>query len=477
MLFNSIPFFIFFVVFYICYLPLKHKWQNRFLLVAGYIFYGSWNWRFLFLILASTICDYFFSWKIYNTSDTYLKKRCVALSVIINLCFLGIFKYFNFFAANLIHLLHAFGFKGDFQYLHIILPIGISFYTFQSLSYVIDVYRGTTKPVRNFLDYALYVAFFPQMIAGPIERANHLMPQIQNKRTIDLSKFYQGCFLFFWGFFEKTFVAGNMAQIVDPIYDNFHHAHGGEVLVALYAFAFQIFCDFDGYSNMAKGIAKCLGFDIVFNFNIPYFATNPREFWQRWHISLSNWLKDYLYIPLGGSRFGSLMTYRNLFITMFLGGLWHGAAWTFIFWGIYHGCLLIIYHILHQRNNPLEKSQSTVVNKTSDRWLIFKIFFFFNVIAFGWLFFRAQTKGQIPYLLEALLFHFRMDHQTLWLLVKVFLVASPLLLIQMRQYKSKNLLYLFQLPWPIKTVIYVLLTYLTIRWGLLKPVEFIYFQF
>jgi len=335
--FNSLQFFLFFAVVYSLYLAFNHKWQNRMLLVASYVFYGTWDWRFLSLIVISTIIDYYCGIKIDEITDAKKRKQFLAISIVANLSMLGFFKYFNFFAENLQALCCFFGFQVQPHFLNIILPVGISFYTFQTMSYTIDIYKGQLKPTRKFFDFALFVSFFPQLVAGPIERASHLLPQILSKRKVTIDKFCEGCYLIFWGLFLKVFVADNLARLVDPIFASDPPYNGVKVLLGLYAFAFQIFGDFAGYSNIARGLGKCMGFDIMVNFNLPYFVTNPSDFWRRWHISLSTWLRDYLYIPLGGNKKGTLFTYRNLAITMFLGGLWHGAAWTFIIWGAYRG--------------------------------------------------------------------------------------------------------------------------------------------
>jgi len=285
------------------------------LLVASYIFYGAWDWRFLFLIFASTVIDYFCGLKIYNTQNPEKRKIFVTISIISNLSFLGFFKYFDFFTFNLQRLFAYFNFSIDPMFLKIVLPVGISFYTFQTMSYTIDIYRRKMEPTNKFFDFALFVAFFPQLVAGPIERAKRLLPQILSPRQVTLGKFYEGCYLIFWGLFMKIFIADNLAKIVNPVYGGPPPYNGVDVLLASYAFAFQIFCDFAGYSNIARGLGKCMGFNIMINFNLPYIATNPSEFWQRWHISLSTWLRDYLYIPLGGNRKGKLKTYRKIKIS------------------------------------------------------------------------------------------------------------------------------------------------------------------
>ena len=316
MLFNSLEFLVFFALVYGLYRVLGHRGQNRMLLLASYVFYGAWDWRFLSLILISTLVDYQAGLKIASSDQRGQKRFWLFCSVATNLSLLGFFKYFNFFAENLAGLFGLFGIQLDPVTLRIVLPVGISFYTFQTMSYTIDIYRGKLAPTRSLPDFALFVAFFPQLVAGPVERARNLLPQILAPRTVTREGFFQGCFLIGWGLFEKVFIADNLARIVDPVFATDGSWGGATILLACYAFAFQIFCDFDGYSNIARGIGKCLGFEIMINFNLPYFAVNPSDFWKRWHISLSSWLRDYLDIPRGGIRSGTWMTYRNLALTM-----------------------------------------------------------------------------------------------------------------------------------------------------------------
>jgi len=343
MLFNSLQFAVFFLVVYTLYLRAGHRAQNRLLLIASNVFYATWDWRFLLLLWISTYMDFLFGRHMERQADAIKKRRFVAYSVIANLVFLGIFKYFNFFAENLQAMATMAGWTLDPVTVHIILPVGISFYTFQSMSYIIDIYRGNMRPVQSLADYALFVSFFPHMVAGPIMPAKNLLPQVTQPRTVDWQKFREGCWLFFWGLFTKVFVADNLGHIVDQVFQKTGSVSGAEVVLGVYAFAFQIYGDFAGYSEMARGLAKMMGFELMVNFRFPYFVTNPSDFWKNWHISLSTWLRDYLYIPLGGSRGGELMLYRNLAITMFLGGLWHGAAWTYVLWGAYQGLILCLH--------------------------------------------------------------------------------------------------------------------------------------
>jgi D-alanyl-lipoteichoic acid acyltransferase DltB (MBOAT superfamily) len=324
MLFHSFQFWAFMTVVGVVYWRLPHRGQNVFLLAASYFFYATWDWRFLSLILTSTTLDFFVARAIAGSSVDRVRRRYLLLSLCVNLGILGVFKYYGFFSTELTRMLAAVGIPASIPLVHLILPVGISFYTFQALSYTIDVYRGQMQPTNRFVDFALYISFFPQLVAGPIERSSHLLPQVMHPRTITRGDFSDGVHLVLLGLFKKVVIADNMAPIVNSIFSrDVAQLSGAECLMGVYAFAFQIYGDFSGYSSIAKGVAKWLGFDLMTNFSAPYLATSPQDFWRRWHISLSTWLRDYLYIPLGGNRGGRLFTYRNLLLTMLLGGLWH----------------------------------------------------------------------------------------------------------------------------------------------------------
>lgn len=472
MLFNSLQFLIFFAIVYPLYLLCKrqHSLQNRLLLIASCIFYGSWDWRFLILMFITITTDFVCGQKIDETQDPAARKRFLKTSIIINFSILGFFKYFNFFVSSAESLLQSLNIPVPQTALNIILPVGISFYTFQSMSYTIDVYRREIKATKNFLDYALFVTYFPHLVAGPIMRATTLLTQVLAPRVPSLPKFYEGSFLIFWGLFEKIFIASNLAQIVNPIFAGGGPYEGGVVLVALYAFAFQIFCDFDAYSNIARGLGKLMGFEIMYNFNLPYFSTNPSEFWRRWHISLSTWLRDYLYISLGGNRHGSFKMYRNLGLTMLLGGLWHGAAWTYVAWGAYHGALLVVHRLIVGDKRPAAAPSFGPL-------FALRVVGFFHVIVLGWLLFRAQSMGQVGEMLSAMVFNFHWSPQVSDLFLKFAAIVGPLLIIQVFQCKTNDLLFLYHRNWLIKTIVYALMTYAMLSWGVMKAEEFIYFQF
>lgn len=476
MLFNSFQFAAFFIVVYFLYLALRFRWQNRMLLVASCVFYGSWDWRFLFLLFASISVDFFCARKIHASGDARVRKNFLVLSVAVNLAALGFFKYFNFFAGSLQALLSRIGLNLPVHALDIILPLGISFYTFEAISYVWDVYRRKMAPTPRFSDYALFVTYFPHLIAGPIMRAKDLLPQICAPRTLNLALFFEGVYFITWGLFEKVVVADNLAGLVNPVFSGGAPYRGVEVLLALYAFAFQIFCDFDGYSNMARGLGKCMGFDIMFNFNLPYFATNPREFWQRWHISLSTWLRDYLYIPLGGNKNGTVQMYRNLWLTMLLGGLWHGASWTFVIWGFYQGALLVIHRILSPYLALVFPRPGPVLGRL---WLGARIIFFFHVVCLGWLFFRAQSLPQAGQMLQALAgtFHAFQPSVLIGGGIQLMLIIWFLLIIQIAQFVKNDRVFIFRQHWLVQGLVYGLTVTLILVFGANSGKEFIYFQF
>lgn len=367
--------------------------QNRLLLVASYYFYGAWDWRFLGLIIFSTTVDYFVGIQLENTPGSRRRKFLLSISISANLGLLCIFKYLGFFVESFSILLDNIGVHSDPILLSIILPVGISFYTFQTLSYTLDIYRSDLKAIKDFFDFALFVAFFPQLVAGPIERARNLLPEIASKRTFSCDLIERGAMLCLLGLIKKIVIADAVAPSVESIYSS-PNPSGAAILTATYLFAIQIYCDFSGYTDIARGVAKMLGFRLMKNFSQPYFASSPSEFWSRWHISLSTWLRDYLYISLGGNRINRFCTYRNLIITMLLGGLWHGAAWNFVIWGLYHGGLLSFYRLLTELKVTTTIKQQR--NKFSRRIVkFFSIILFFQVISYGWLLFRASSFSQI----------------------------------------------------------------------------------
>ncbi|SEW44315.1 D-alanyl-lipoteichoic acid acyltransferase DltB, MBOAT superfamily [Cognatiyoonia koreensis] len=392
MLFTTLSFWGFFAIVGLAYVLLSHKAQNRMLLVASYIFYGAWDWRFLSLILLSTLVDYFVGLAMERETRETRRKRLLYVSLACNLGMLAVFKYLGFFVDSFAGLLAGFGYEADIFTLSIVLPVGISFYTFQTLSYTIDIYRKELKPTDDFLDFALFVAFFPQLVAGPIERARNLLPNIAKPRILSWEALSRGVVLVLIGLIKKVVIADAIGPSVDAVYSSPDPTRL-DIVFATWLFAIQIYCDFSGYTDIARGVAKMLGFSLMRNFAQPYFAADPQEFWRRWHISLSTWLRDYLYISLGGNRGGPTKTYRNLMATMTLGGLWHGAAWNFVLWGIYQGALLSIHRALTGRNG--HSGEGT--NRTFWSWLkrAFAIAAFFQIVCYGWLLFRATSFSQI----------------------------------------------------------------------------------
>jgi D-alanyl-lipoteichoic acid acyltransferase DltB (MBOAT superfamily) len=473
MLFNSYAFALFFAALFPTYW-LMARWpraQNVLLLGVSYYFYSRWDARFLSLLILSTVMDFACGLWVSREEDPRRRKTVVALSMALNLGMLGFFKYYNFFAESLHEALAGAGLSISLGTLRVALPIGISFYTFQSMSYVIDVYRREIPPTRNIVQFAAFVSFFPHLVAGPIMRPTTLLPQITTPRRFDLEQFYQGSYLIFWGLLKKVVVADNLYPIVDDLFGRWQTLDGGSALLAVYAFAFQIYGDFSGYTDIARGVSKCLGFELSLNFNLPYFATSPRDFWTRWHISLSQWLRDYLYISLGGSRGGTWRTYRNLMITMILGGLWHGPAWTFVFWGVYHGALLVGHRVAEPWLRRIDPSDPV------DRacWKGMRIFVTFHLVCVGWLLFRARSVEQALGLLLAMVH--RPSIPAAAYLVPVLVVVIPLLIIQLIQYLADDLDVIARTPWYVRSVFYTACFYAIVLGANFGGQQFIYFQF
>ncbi len=353
MLFNSITFVIFLpIVFFIYWSWICNSVRKRniFLICAGFVFYGWWDIRFLFLLISTAMIDYYVSHGIEKAASQRKKKILLSTSLVCNLGVLFFFKYYNFFADSFIVLLGAFGLRADFFTLSVILPIGLSFYTFQALSYTIDVYRNKIKPAPNVHTYMAYISFFPQLVAGPIESAGHLMPQFGSLKKISYEQIIAGLRLMLWGYFKKCVIADNMAPFANSVFSADANPNAAGVILGTIAFAIQVYGDFSGYSDIAKGSAHLLGFDLMYNFRYPYFASSMRDYWRRWHISLSNWLNDYLYMPfvIAKRDWGNLAVVIGLLLTFSISGLWHGANWTFIIWGVWHGLALVIENFYRQ---------------------------------------------------------------------------------------------------------------------------------
>lgn len=391
MLFNSIDFAIFFPVFFILYWLVAGnlRLRNILILLSSYLFYGWWDYRFLFLIALSSLVDFYVGQRIYNTENKATRKKFLLISLIVNIGLLVYFKYTNFFIETFVDSFKLFGNDIEVSTLNIILPVGISFYTFQTLSYTIDIYRNQLKPTKNLLAFSSFVAFFPQLVAGPIERASHLLPQFYKTYKFDYEQVKSGLLLMAFGLFKKMVIADRIAVLVNQVYNDPGSYYGFEVIIATIFFAFQIYCDFSGYSDIAIGISRTLGFDLMKNFNNPYLSKSITEFWRRWHISLSTWFRDYVYIPLGGNKKGQMRTLSNLFIVFLVSGLWHGAAMTFVIWGAIHGIIIV----LEKSTSKYRKTTYTVLGLDKDNFsnkLFFRVITF-AIVCFAWIFFRADN--------------------------------------------------------------------------------------
>ncbi len=479
MLFNSGSFIVFFVFVYAVYLNLPHRAQNYFLLAASYFFYACWDWRFLGLIFISTAMEYACALEIDRSQNESRRKFFLTLSLVLNIILLGFFKYFNFFTQSLVSLGAFCGWEIPLPALHVILPVGISFYTFQGMSYTVDVYHRETKPAQKLLDYALYVSFFPQLLAGPIGRVKFLLAQVLEPRSVTRTGIREGLYLVGFGFFKKVFVADNLAPIVNHVFAKGGGLSAWEVLLGCYAFSFQIYADFSGYSDIARGLSKMMGFELMLNFNLPYFSTSPRDFWRRWHISLSSWLRDYLYIPLGGSKKGSRGTYVNLLVTMTLGGLWHGAAWTFVVWGVYHGVLLIFNRIFADISERLCQSRGCRL-LSAPVWTALKIFITFHLITAGWLLFRARSLAQAGLFFQALLAGGKLDWVTFYYFKEFAFFTFFLLMSDGFEYFRKDPYWILSSKPFLQMVMAGLLAaffLVSYTLGLPGGNEFIYFQF
>ncbi|WP_405292878.1 MBOAT family O-acyltransferase [Algibacter sp. Ld11] len=394
MLFNSFEFFVFLIVVYFLYwfvLKKSLKAQNILLLVASYFFYGIWDWRFLSLILLSTIVDYIIGQKIEASDEDFVRKRWLWGSVVFNIGLLGFFKYYNFFIDSWVDLASTLGYTIKSTWtLKVILPVGISFYTFQTMSYSFDIYYRKLKPTKSFLSFAAFVSFFLQLVAGPIERASNLLSQISNKRHFSYAQSVSGLKLILWGLVKKVVIADALGPIVDDIFSNYGSYSSSTLLIGAIFFGFQIYGDFSGYSDIAIGTAKLFGIELMSNFKFPYFSRNIAEFWRRWHISLSSWFQAYIYVPLGGSRVGKVKTIRNVFIIFLVSGIWHGANWTFVLWGLIHA--LIFIPVLLLGNNTKYKNtivaQHSVLPSLKEVLNIFGVFF---IVTISWIFFRSES--------------------------------------------------------------------------------------
>jgi alginate O-acetyltransferase complex protein AlgI len=478
MLFNSFAFAIFLPLVLAGYYVLTKRGQNIWILLASLVFYGWWDPRFLLLLAVPTIIDYVCALKIKAADGPGVRKRYLAISLITNLTILGFFKYFNFFIDSASQILEAFGRPHYQPLLYIILPVGISFYTFHEISYVVDVYRGELDPVKDFSVYLNYVLYFPQLVAGPIARAKQLLPQLKEERRVNWRNIQEGLLLMLIGYFKKVGIADVLSPFVEIRFANPSLCAGSDLLFALYLFSIQIYCDFSGYTDIARGVSKLFGIELQLNFNHPYFAANITDFWRRWHISLSTWLRDYLYIPLGGNKKGVLKTYRNLMVTMLLGGLWHGASWTFVVWGGLHGLYLSVHKLMLDRRSDPAKLKRHVWWKYPMTFI--KVILTFHLVALTWIFFRAGSfKLAWAYLKGILTWQAVTTIEPMhWFGGRITILLCMLLIIETVQYWAKDQTVLLRLNWARQGAVYaVLIIAILVLGGVYAEIPFIYFQF
>lgn len=474
MLFNSNTFLLFLPIVFILYWFFANKnlrLQNFLILVASYIFYGWWDWRFLFLIAFSTVLDFISGKKIYNAENKNTKKWWLAASIITNLGLLGFFKYYNFFANSFINAVGSLGYEMDAWTLNIILPVGISFYTFQTMSYSLDIYKGKLKPSDDIIDFGAYVSFFPQLVAGPIERATHLLPQIMNKRKFNYLQAVEGMRLILWGMFKKVVIADSLAHGVNQVFNHYTSYSGATLLLSTVFFAFQIYCDFSGYSDIAIGISKLFGFELMSNFKFPYFSKNITEFWKRWHISLSTWFRDYVYIPLGGSKEGKFKALRNIFVVFVVSGFWHGANWTFLAWGTIHGLLYIPVFFFRKDDKDKNTENSNKVFNVVKQGV--GILTTFSIVTIAWLFFRCESIAKAFDMLKKMVWNINGTLQYAHLLKYVLALVFIEILIRKDErdpvpFKQRSILR--------KAFYSILLITIALHWNN-DFQEFIYFQF
>lgn len=485
MLFNSLSFIYFLPIVFVLYWFVTNKSlraQNVLLLIASYYFYSCWDWRFLFLLAFSTFLDYFTGLKIYRSEKQLTRKVWLILSVGINLGFLCFFKYYNFFAESFADLIGQFGMRPNIVTLNVVLPVGISFYTFHGLSYVFDIYNRKIEPTTNWVQYSLFVSFFPLLVAGPIERATHLLPQVEKKRSFNYTQAIDGLRQILWGFIKKVVIADNCAEYANMIFNNSSEYSGSVLVIGALLFTFQIYGDFSGYSDIALGVARLFGFELLKNFNFPYFSRDIAEFWRRWHISLSTWFKDYLYIPLGGSRGGMWMSIRNTFIIFIVSGFWHGANWTFIVWGGLNALFIMPSIVFKTNRKNLDIiAQGRYFPKMSD---FFKMVLTFTLTAFAWIFFRAQslthavqyigdmfssTLLQSPFIQAPELKPVRL----------IFLLIIPFMLIEWFGREHNYAIEKIGFSWPriMRWSFYSILFFVIFMYMQTGGTEFIYFQF
>jgi D-alanyl-lipoteichoic acid acyltransferase DltB (MBOAT superfamily) len=480
MLFNSFQFTVFFLIVVGLYFAIPHRYRWIMLLAASYYFYMCWKVMYIFLIIGSTLICYLTGLQMSKQPDQKSKKPYLWMCLAANLGILFFFKYFNFFSQSAMEIFQAWHIHYNAPVFDVLLPVGISFYTFQALSYIIDVYNDRVQAERHLGIFALYVAFWPQLVAGPIERTHHLLPQFREKHAFDYKRVTDGLRLMLWGLFKKVVIADHLATYVNQVYNHVNDYQGMPLIMATAFFAVQIYCDFSGYTDIARGAARIMGYDLMENFNRPYFSKSVREFWQRWHISLSTWFRDYVYIPLGGSRVVRWRWHYNLLLTFLLSGLWHGAAWTFVAWGTLHGCYLILENMTGTFQKKIADqffpNQQSLINR------LFQMGTTMALVCFAWIFFRANTVGDALTVVRKM---FLIDMSDMGLAVtgsNSFLLSLFLILILFTVHlKERRILiqhYLAGLPMMLRWSVYTAAMWAVIVSGIFGvQQQFIYFQF
>ena len=479
MLFNSLNFALFLPTVFLLYwfvFNRNQKVQNLFLVGASYLFYGWWDWRFLSLIFFSSLVDYTVGMQLLKTDNDKSRKALLIVSMVVNLGLLGVFKYFNFFVDNFVSFFNSFGIEMQVSRLRVILPVGISFYTFQTMSYTIDVYRKKLQPTNDIIAFFAFVSFFPQLVAGPIERATNLLHQFQKERIFDYNKSVDGLRQILWGFFKKVVIADNCAYYANQIFANYSEHSGGTLILGALFFTFQIYGDFSGYSDIAIGTARLFGFDLMRNFAFPYFSRDIAEFWRRWHISLSTWFRDYLYIPLGGSKQHKI---RNTFIIFLVSGFWHGANWTFIFWGLLNAIYFLPLLLLHKNRQNLDIVAKRQIFPNIKEF--FQVVTTFTLTVFAWIFFRSETitdafryVAKIFSLSIFTISHYQGMRNSLEIIVVVIVFMIIEWLGREEQYAIAKLGN--KLPRFLRWIVYYIII-ISIFWFRTEGQEFIYFQF
>lgn len=487
MLFNSIDFAIFLPVVFLLYWFVTKKnlkLQNLLIVIASYVFYGFWDWRFLSLIIFSTLIDYLVGARLSNEENTSKRKILLCISIAFNLGLLGFFKYYNFFLENLITAFTFFGNTISIEGLNIVLPVGISFYTFQTLSYTIDIYKRKLEPTKDFIAFSAFISFFPQLVAGPIERATNLLPQFHKKRVFEYDKAVDGLRQILWGLFKKVVIADNSAKIANEIFSNSNDYSGSTLLFGALFFTFQIYCDFSGYSDIAIGTSRLFGFNLKQNFAFPYFSRDIAEFWRRWHISLSTWFRDYLYIPLGGSRGGTRLKIRNILVIFIVSGVWHGANWTFVVWGVLNALFFLPILLTNShRKNLNTVAQDKLLPSLKE---LFQMLLTFGLTVIGWIFFRAENVDHAVSYLSGIfsftLFYLPNFERTsnLFVLQTTFLILLFLLI----EWKGRERKFAIEVnPFEqlnrraFRWLFYLLIGLIIFIFGNFNKTEFIYFAF